>query len=100
VEEGGHQVPQVIVELTQQREIEMLAAGQPTVFRGGSTLVVDLAEPAIQYVISKDVNSEGRVRRTVEFLRGLVVNSAFALAQSTQREEPFALIHAGGGSRR
>jgi subtilisin family serine protease len=94
---GGQQIPQVVVELTQSREIEV--QGQPHTFRGGSTLVVDLSKPEVKYRINKDINSKpsrdgtSRLDRTVAFWRGVSEDPLRKLLFASDRAEPFAALH-------
>jgi hypothetical protein len=85
---------QAIIELTQTRSMPLDEAAPEQgsfEFAGGSTLVVDLKKPALQYVVVKDMRSRTRIQRTREYLRhrGLTGLGRPAL------EEPFALLHGG-----
>jgi hypothetical protein len=93
---NGHPLPQVIVELTQARPIEVPGAPRPISFRGGSTLVVDLGRPAIQYAIVKEVRSASREERTMAFLTHAFADPVRALQLRGEVDEPFALLHALG----
>jgi hypothetical protein len=94
---GGRQIPQITVELTQSRKIEV--DGKPHTFFGGSTLVVDISKPEIKYRISKNINSKpgpdgtSRLDRTIEFLRGVGRDPLRELLFSPERPEPFAALH-------
>jgi hypothetical protein len=96
---GGRQVPQVVVALTQCRQIKV--GGREHTFRGGSTLVVDLLAPAVKYRIHKDINSKlnapegpSRLDRTIAFYREVQADPLRGLLFATDREEPFAALHA------
>lgn len=89
----GPEVPQVIVALTQSRRIEVPGVAEPRVFRGGSTLVVDLVGSAIQYAIVKDVRSAAREARTREYLAAALADPLRALLMEPGRE-PFSALHA------
>jgi hypothetical protein len=88
---GGQQVPQLVVALTQSRDIEV--EGKKHIFRGGSTLVVDLSKPEVKYRIIKNINSPTRLERTVEFLRGVSRDPLRSLMFASDRPEPFAALH-------
>ncbi len=91
----GRHVPQVIVALTQAVEVEATEDGAPGhVFRGGATLVVDLAEPKIKYAIVKNIASKGRRERTATFVREAAADPLRALFFAPDRAEPFAALHA------
>jgi hypothetical protein len=62
-------------------------------FRGGSTLVVDLSKPAIAYKITKRIDSATRQQRTAAFLRGTLADPLRALLLMPNRDEPFAALH-------
>ena len=91
--DGQHR-PQVIAALTQSRPLPVQGSAGPRVFRGGSTLIVDLSVPAIQYKITKRVDSETRQERTAAFLKEALADPLRALALVPDRREPFAALHA------
>jgi hypothetical protein len=87
----GRPVPQLVVMLTQERALPGAPAG---LFRGGSTLIVDLTVPAVRYRIVKDVNSRSRQLRTLEFNKASTADPLHALLFAPDRKEPFAALHA------
>jgi hypothetical protein len=90
VSTSGRPVPQLIVNLTQEKPL----AGAPGgLFRGGSTLIVDLTVPAVRYRIMKNVDSRARQQRTLEFNRQVSGDPLHALLFAPQRKEPFAALH-------
>jgi hypothetical protein len=89
----GRYVPQIVVALTQSREIQVAGAPERQFFRGGSTLIVDLAKPAIQYKITKRIDSETRRQRTEAFLQDVLQDPLRALLMASDRQEPFAALH-------
>jgi hypothetical protein len=92
----GRHTPQVIVALTQSTTVAGdRATGTPRhAFRGGSTLIVDLAVPEIKYRIVKNIGSTGRRARTAAFVRAQAADPLRALFFSAERKEPFAALHA------
>jgi subtilisin family serine protease len=89
----GRNIPQLVVALTQSQVVRQ--KGTPShVFRGGSTLVVDLSHPAVKYRIVKNINSGERQRRTAAFIREAAADPLRALFFSPTRREPFAALHA------
>lgn len=92
----GRHMPQVVVSLTQSRKIRQnRQKGMPGhLFRGGSTLVVDLSVPAIKYRIVKNINSKSRQARTAAFVREAAADPLRALFFAPDRNEPFAALHA------
>jgi hypothetical protein len=92
----GRAAPQVFVSLTQLENIpEDSESGTPGhTFRGGSTLVVDLAEPRVpKYQIVKNLQSQERRRAAVQFHRAVEADPLRRLFFSTDRKEPFAALH-------
>ena len=92
----GRHIPQLVVALTQSRTIkENKEDGTPRhVFRGGSTLVVDLSVPAVKYRIVKNIGSDNREERTAAFIREAAADPLRALFFAPDRREPFAALHA------
>ena len=92
-DDNGKTVPQVIVALTQTRKIRK--KGMPDYFfRGGSTLVVDLARDKIKYRIVKNINNGPRRERTDVFVHEAAGDPLRALFFGPDRNEPFAALHA------
>jgi hypothetical protein len=96
VSPDGKYVPQLIVALTQSLKVkEDKATGTPRhLFRGGSTLVVDLSVPEVKYTIFKRVTSTERQDRTAAFVRDAMADPLRALFFAPERNEPFAALHA------
>ncbi len=92
----GKPIPQVIVALTQSKRMkEDRENGLPEfVFRGGSTLVVDLSASEVKYRIVKNIDSETRQARTADFIRQATADPLRALFFTAGRGEPFAALHA------
>ena len=93
--EGRH-IPQVVVSLAQEAKVAAdRETGAPAhIFRGGSTLVVDLAVPEVKYRIVKNIGSVTRRKRTAAFVREAAADPLRALFFSPDRREPFAALHA------
>jgi hypothetical protein len=89
----GQHIPQIIAAITQRRSIRADASSVSQIFRGGSTLVVSLSEPAVKYAIIKNINSDGRRKRTEEFLRDALRDPLRALLFAPGGGEPFAALH-------
>ena len=87
----GQHIPQIIVALTQATTIDIDST--PHTFRGGSTLVVDLSKPGVDYAIRKDIKSEKRQERTAAFVGNALRDPLQALLIRKNRE-PFAALHA------
>ena len=90
----GQHAPQVMVALTQSRPIKIEGANEERTFSGGSTLVVDLSKPAIDYAIIKRLDSSSREERTTAFLTNALKDPLRALMIAPDQNEPFAGLHA------
>ena len=97
VNPNGGSTPQVIVGFVQSRPIQIEGSSEPHTFLGGSTVVVDLSKPAIDYVIYKRIDSQNRLDRTKAFLRDQLSDPVRALLISPKQKEPFAALHALAG---
>ena len=95
VSPDGRYAPQVIVAVTQSTQVPAdRKAGVPShTFRGGSTLVVDLAVPEVKYRIVKRITSQSRRARTATFVRAAAADPLRALFFGPDRNEPFAALH-------
>ena len=97
VDPEGRNVPQIIVALTQSDVVKDVDAPRH-VFRGGSTLVVDLSRhdlKAVKYRIVKNITSAARRERTAAFVRDAASDPLRALFFAPDRHgEPFAALHA------
>ena len=89
----GRYAPQIVASLTQWREIQVKGGQAPQIFRGGSTLIVDLSRPAIQYTITKRVNNGDREAATREFFKRSQEDPLRALLIGRDNPEPFAALH-------
>jgi hypothetical protein len=81
--DGSH-IPQAIVALTQSQVIDDPEAGEH-LFRGGSTIVVDLSQPAVKYRIFKNINSADRRARTAAFVQAVAADPLRALLFAPDR---------------
>jgi subtilisin family serine protease len=95
VSPDGRYIPQIVVALTQSKKVkENKENGMPQhIFRGGSTLVIDLSVPKIKYRILKSINSDSRQGRTAAFVREAAADPLRALFFAPNRSEPFAALH-------
>jgi hypothetical protein len=89
----GRHVPQIVVALTQSKVINKQSGTPRHLFRGGSTLVVDLSIPEVKYRIVKNINSDNRQERTATFVREAAADPLRALFFAPDRREPFAALH-------
>jgi Subtilase family len=91
----GRSVPQMVVALTQSRRVKADNGSDTSsyIFRGGSTLLVDLLSSEVKYRIVKNINSESRQGRTAAFIREAAADPLRALFFAPDRREPFAALH-------
>ena len=91
----GRYIPQVVVVLTQAKQIDAGATGGGRLpqFRGGSTLVVDLTtDEAIRYRITKNIEST-RQRTTTAFVQSAMADPLRALLVAPAGDEHFLALH-------
>ena len=93
----GSTHPQVVVAITQQRDIEVPGAIQPVKFHGGSTLIIDLRKPELQYAIRKRIDHTGREHSTRAFLQQSLKDPLTALLHDPARRNPFGALHGLAG---
>jgi hypothetical protein len=103
----GEVLPQLVVEITQERrgysdpelqrdadEKGRTSRRSDFVFRGGCTLIIDLQSRKIRYIIGKDIESAERLEAQRRYLYEKDSESLgatyFALGS---RDEPFAFLH-------
>jgi hypothetical protein len=91
VSPDGRHLPQIIIALTQSTEFKVNSSSHA--FRGGATLVVDLAKSSVKYAIRKRINSEARKQRTEEFVSNALADPLKSLLLGTGQREPFAALH-------
>ena len=59
----------------------------------GSTLVIDLDEVRVTYVISKRLDDRKRLDRTIQFKENLAETASLAATYIGESQEPFAALH-------
>ncbi len=62
-------------------------------FRGGCTLLIDLATAEVRYLVRKKVKSEGGWRRSCNSGPTRATACAPTTSLTASRREPFALMH-------
>ena len=90
----GNYTPQVVVVLTQSRSIEIEGIAEPQMFRGGSTIIVDLATPRVEYAIIKNIGRATREQRANDYLKAALQDPVQALLLAPTQQERFAALHA------
>ncbi|MGJ7518039.1 S8 family serine peptidase [Pseudomonas baetica] len=90
----GQLLSQLVVELTQSLHAQ---DGSGNVFRGGVTLVIDLATWQVTYVVRKRINQPARLARQQQFQaeRAQSMQDKYRGLRA-MASEPFALIHRSG----
>jgi len=89
-------VPQLVIALTQSVNVAKTKDTPAHTFRGGSTLIVDLADSEVKYAIVKRVKSESRRERTADFQRQAASDPLRKLLFAPGDKEPFAMLHSVG----
>lgn len=88
--EDGRALNQVFVTILQKETMEH--KGQSHTIRCGSTLVIDLDESKVTYVVGKGLHDKARLLRTIEFKEAME-NSPLAATYFREGKEPFAALH-------
>lgn len=96
----GTSLNQLIISIIQSRDIKVK---QPPgekplsfIFRGGSTLVLDLDTMRLRYAITKDIADKARLERHTQYRRALMTGGsprATYFSHLRNAAEPFALLH-------
>lgn len=107
----GQDLRQLVIEITQRRrgyfdaeeqrrqDEANLKSGKPQpwdfTFRGGATLIIDLRDGTLRYVIRKRIDDNARLDAQRTFTQA--ANSGLAMTYRGPREQdnPFAMIHRG-----
>jgi hypothetical protein len=106
----GQDIRQLVIEVTQRRQGYHDPAAQETndaappgpgkkshwgdfVFRGGATMIIDLRDGKLRYVIAKRIDDDDRL----ELQRSLLTSeTGFSFTYTRGRSgEPFAMLHRG-----
>jgi hypothetical protein len=88
--EDGRALNQVFVTILQKKRLEH--GGQTYTVRCGSTLVMDLDETRITYVIGKGLRDTERLLRIIAFQES-GSSASLAATYFGERDEPFAALH-------
>ena len=88
----------IVVEITQRKESALNPADPKSpsfIYRGGCTMLIDLRERRIRYVVRKRMTDEKREDRQREYMQspGGVSLYATYFGSRTRQDEPFALLH-------
>ncbi len=89
--EDGRVLNQVFVTLLQTEYVAH--NGEQFPVRCGSTLVIDLNEAKVTYVIRKALGDQRRLERTAAFREGEAGDASLAAAYFGESAEPFAALH-------
>jgi hypothetical protein len=90
----GRALNQVFVTILQKET--MVHEGQAHTLRCGSTLVLDLDEARVTYVIGKGLHDHQRLLRTINFREGQADSASLAATYFGESNEPFAALHRSG----
>jgi hypothetical protein len=92
--EDGRVLNQAFVTILQKETVEH--EGRAHTIRCGSTLVLDLSEPRVTYVIAKGLQDQARFMRTVTFNESQASSASLAATYFGHFNEPFAALHRVG----
>ncbi|MFZ5959992.1 hypothetical protein ACOXVJ_21030 [Pseudomonas knackmussii] len=105
----GQDLRQLIVEVTQRREgyfdasQQRLRDGGPLAhreggdftFRGGATLIIDLRDGALRYIVRKSIDDNDRLEAQRRFLQAGSASLALTYRGIRRGDNPFAMTHRG-----
>jgi hypothetical protein len=104
----GESLDQVIISITQKRKMTVEEAVAPEDleeaarfnFRGGCTLILDLQDLSLRYVVKKPIDDEKRLKRQREYRMGGAETTLRATYfgnpnqdERSEGDEPFAFLH-------
>ncbi len=92
--EDGRVLNQVFITILQKEKMEH--EGQMHTIRCGSTLVLDLDESRVTYVVGKGLHDRERLLRTIQFKEDLAGNASLGATYFGENNEPFAALHRSG----
>ena len=93
MKEDGHILNQVFITILQREEVEH--ENSRHVVQCGSTIVMDLDDARVSYVIRKGLQDKARLKRTLQFLD--TCRHSLASTYLGKQDEPFAELHISGG---
>lgn len=96
----GNSLNQIIISITQTRRLKKSADNEAFKFRGGCTLILNLQDLSLRYVVKKRIDDiDGRLTRQRQYRTGDVGTSLRATYFGNINEqdgvEPFAFLHRG-----
>ncbi|MGE8064803.1 hypothetical protein [Pseudomonas sp. NPDC089569] len=108
----GQDLRQLVIEVTQRRQgfldvasqvlqdqQDLIGTTQPLtsdfLFRGGATLIIDLRDGKVRYVIRKRINDEARLAYQRHFLETGTDSLALTYRGAHVEDNPFAMTHRG-----
>ncbi|HJR79835.1 MAG TPA: hypothetical protein VJ821_07170 [Anaerolineales bacterium] len=89
--DDGRALNQVFITILQRQTLDH--GEQTHIILCGSTLVIDLDEVRVTYVISKRLDDRKRLDRTIRFKESLAETASLAATYIGESEEPFAALH-------
>jgi hypothetical protein len=92
--EDGRVLNQVFITILQKET--MYHQGQEHTIRCGSTLVLDLDEARVTYVIRKGLHDHKRLLRMIRFRESQAANASLSATYLGESSEPFAALHRSG----
>jgi hypothetical protein len=92
--DDGRVLNQVFVTILQKETLEH--DGQLHTIRCGSTLVIDLDDLRVTYVVRKGLHDKERLQRTIEFKETQAAMASLSAVYFGESGEPFAALHSLG----
>ena len=91
---GGQQSTDLVIEAIQRFIVTDPATGTRVTHRGGCTLLLDIEQERIRYVIRKRVGSASRIAAEQKFM-GMAATGTSSYFDPSGEREPFAMMHRG-----
>jgi hypothetical protein len=92
--DDGRVLNQVFITILQKETLDH--DGQRHTIRCGSTLVLDMDDLRVMYVIGKGLHDRERLQRTIEFKESQAESASLAATYFGEGNEPFAALHRMG----
>jgi hypothetical protein len=89
--EDGRALNQVFITILQKESLDH--EGKMHAIRCGSTLILDLDDLRVTYVVGKGLHDRERLQRTIEFKEGEAESASLAATYFGEGNEPFAALH-------
>ena len=84
---------QILISITQKREIMSSGIEAPFIFRGGVNLIMDMNDFTLKYAIKRSVNNEERLNQQLAYVKNRWPSSIREIYLEDSVKEPFIQLH-------